>query len=232
MVKVERPKHDINLVGEDGNVIQTLKGFNKGRSKWLKRGFLSLTLGLEDKKTSINDVEGWIFPGDLEALWSLSRCVQEGGSYLEIGSFKGLSTSIVYSSLVDMGLNTFTIDAVDSFRFITSESFKHSSRVAGFDKVLTTHEEDSHSYLRKADKSKTFDFIFIDASHEYEDVKKDIELSLELLTPGAIISGHDYLPEVFPGVVRAVKEVFGERNLEFKVFKKSSVWFYKVPNIW
>jgi hypothetical protein len=50
--------------------------------------------------------------------------------------------------------------------------------------------------------------VFIDAGHQYEDVKKDIEWSLAVNAP--LICGHDYGgPAV--GVTRAVDEAFGSK---------------------
>ncbi len=62
-----------------------------------------------------------------------------------------------------------------------------------------------------------FDFIYIDADHNYVPVMRDIGQALLLLKPGGILAGHD-CAEHCPGVVRAVKEYFGE----VRVFKDSS----------
>jgi len=48
------------------------------------------------------------------------------------------------------------------------------------------------------------DFIFIDAAHDYESAKHDIEKSMSM-NPW-IIAGHDYDSKVWPGVVKAVDE--------------------------
>lgn len=57
-------------------------------------------------------------------------------------------------------------------------------------------------------EDKSLDFVYIDASHEYKDVKKDIEIFLPKIAPGGLIGGHDHQPE-WPGVVKAVSEVVG-----------------------
>lgn len=49
------------------------------------------------------------------------------------------------------------------------------------------------------------DMVFIDASHEYEDVKADIAAWSPFVRPGGVVCGHDYLPQ-FPGVIRAANE--------------------------
>ena len=65
-----------------------------------------------------------------------------------------------------------------------------------------------------------FDFIYIDANHKYEEVKKDIELWYPKLKSGGLFSGHDYLDRLDPecdfGVKSAVDE-FGKNN-NLKIF--------------
>lgn len=55
------------------------------------------------------------------------------------------------------------------------------------------------------DKEIMFDFIFIDASHEYKDVRDDILAWKKLLSPGGVLAGHDF-DEYFPEVKQAVEE--------------------------
>ena len=52
------------------------------------------------------------------------------------------------------------------------------------------------------------DFLMLDGDHSYEAVKADIEAWMPKLRRGAIMSGDDYM---WPGVKRAVGEVFGNR---------------------
>ncbi len=59
-------------------------------------------------------------------------------------------------------------------------------------------------------KDNSLDFVFIDASHEYEDVRDDILAWYPKVKPGGIIAGHDYYHDEydwFPGVKRAVNEL-------------------------
>lgn len=52
--------------------------------------------------------------------------------------------------------------------------------------------------------------VLIDGSHNYEDVVHDIALWKPHVRPGGLLAGDDYCEKDFPGVVRAVKEAFGE----------------------
>ena len=62
-------------------------------------------------------------------------------------------------------------------------------------------------------KDESLDFVFIDANHEYEEVKKDIELWYPKVKKGGIFAGHDY-SDTWQGVVKAVNEWSLKNNIE------------------
>ena len=53
------------------------------------------------------------------------------------------------------------------------------------------------------------DFVYIDAEHSYEGVKRDLGVWFGKVREGGIFSGHDYEHPQFPGVKKAVDEFFG-----------------------
>ena len=65
-----------------------------------------------------------------------------------------------------------------------------------------------------------FDFVYIDAAHDYESVKKDIIAWTLKVKKGGYICGHDY--GVFPGVKKAVDEIFPDAEIDsdFTWFKQ------------
>ena len=63
-----------------------------------------------------------------------------------------------------------------------------------------------HGSRRARDLEMTFDMIFIDAGHNYEDVARDIQMWSPLLKEGGVLCGHDYTVN-HPGVTRAVDEL-------------------------
>jgi len=69
----------------------------------------------------------------------------------------------------------------------------------------------------------SFDFVFIDADHSYEAVKADIAAWRQKIRPEGWVTGHDYDPLRFPGVVRAVEESFADFTLG-----DDSVWMAQV----
>jgi hypothetical protein len=52
-----------------------------------------------------------------------------------------------------------------------------------------------------------FDFVFIDAAHDYTSVKADILAWAPKVARGGILGGHDY-DGAWPGVMQAVGEIF------------------------
>ena len=64
------------------------------------------------------------------------------------------------------------------------------------------------------DRFNSIDFIYIDGSHEYAQIVKDIKNSLVLLDGKGIIAGHDWHPET-PDVERAVTDIIGVVDYRF-----------------
>jgi len=57
-------------------------------------------------------------------------------------------------------------------------------------------------------RDNSLDLIFIDANHSYEYLLEDIKIWTPKVKKDGLIIGHDYNPKTFPGVVKAVHEVF------------------------
>lgn len=138
---------------------------------------------------------------------------------LEIGSYMGESTMMFASS------NLFSeIHCIDPYQgyenynhwhgyewdFVENE-FKQNTR---YFNNITLYKDFSYNIIDTFD-DKTFNFIYIDANHNYDDVKKDIELCLPKLTEDGIISGHDY-HQRWPGVIKAVNESIGEPTQTYR----------------
>lgn len=60
---------------------------------------------------------------------------------------------------------------------------------------------------------ENLDFVYIDGNHEYEFVKRDIELYYPKLKRGGILGG-DNFESIFPGVARAVLEFTDKYSLK------------------
>lgn len=135
------------------------------------------------------------------------------GSALEIGSFSGESASMIgMSGLFD---DIHCIEPFDGEPPLNTEWWRVRSDFGINTRYFPVVLYRGYSYDIMPNLDQKFDFIYIDAEHDYENVKQDIELSLPLLKPGGIIAGHDYQPE-HPGVIRAVHEMLGKPTKRFE----------------
>ncbi len=73
-----------------------------------------------------------------------------------------------------------------------------------------------------SDIPNNLDFIYIDGSHKYEDVKRDIELYFPKIKNGGILGGHDFWGNQI-GVCKAVLEFANKNNL--KLYGKFTDWW-------
>lgn len=169
-------------------------------------------------------IEGW-FNMEKQYLELLSS-VPEGGIFVELGAYKGKSTSFIMTEISNQGRNIefYTVDTflgdsgsldqkeVEAYTKVNTskmieefrENTKHLSHLSNFS-VLQGYSYDLADDF--ADNSVSA--LFIDAGHSYESVLKDINAWLPKIASGGIIAGHDY-NNVWPGVIKAVNEVFGK----------------------
>lgn len=74
-------------------------------------------------------------------------------------------------------------------------------------------------------------FVFIDASHKYEETKADIRAWWDKIMSDGILAGHDFLSDENPGVSKAVREVIPEPFLRSEQTDKGyGVWYIKKSN--
>lgn len=104
---------------------------------------------------------------------------------VEIGTFWGGSTAVISKSLPqDVYLTT--IDPyLESFFFLAKTTVKNTGNIR---KVRFIKD---YSFNIAKRWNKDIDFLFIDGSHKYEDVKKDFEDWAKFLIKGGYILFHD-----------------------------------------
>lgn len=141
-----------------------------------------------------------------------------GSRFVEVGTYKGRS----FSYLIVEGINSgkqFDYIGIDAVPWpdVAPDFERHMEPLKGHYKTMFGGD----SFTRIAElEDNSVDFAFIDACHEYEFVKRDIETMLPKMKKGGIISGHD-MNWQHPGVVQAVKEAFEGR---FTYDETEDVW--------
>ena len=186
-----------------------------------------------DIKNALN-VPGWMTAAELS--W-LAEQASHSIYIAEIGCYLGRSTRAMadntsgYITVVD----TFEAPGVELAKELGVEGM-----VAEFKKNVP-HRVHSMMVMPSLEAAARlrhcqFDFIFIDASHDYTNVKKDIQAWLPLLQTGGVLAGHDYssAQEPYftnngertenPGVIWAVRELLPDHQRG-----PGSIWYWTKP---
>lgn len=146
---------------------------------------------------------------------------------IEIGSYMGESTKMFATSGLFSDIKCVEpFKGDEEFNTIMGYTWKQvkdefHTNTKSFD-CIQLHQGMSYELVDNF-KDNSFDFIYIDADHSYDSVKKDIQLYLPKLKKGGIMAGHDYhdypienvnnLP--FPGVKKAINEELGKPDRTF-----------------
>jgi len=155
-----------------------------------------------------------------------------GSRFLEIGTYAGRSFSYLAVEVVNSG-KQIELHGLDGFGWpgeASFQSFMHNMEPivnAAPNQVMMIHKGNSVD-LSKRFEDGYFDFVFIDANHEYEAVKADITAYLPKVKPGGVLAGHDYHP-VEHEVKRAVDELFAPGT--FRVDSDSSCWIVEINDL-
>jgi hypothetical protein len=117
---------------------------------------------------------------------------------IEVGAYCGKSAAYLGDRL-HMGAK---LDVLDI------ELTKHGTRdnlsnVNGIGEFIEKDSAEAAACINNG----SYDFVFIDADHAYQSVRRDIDAWLPKVKSGGIIAGHDHCPD-FTGVIQAVSETF------------------------
>jgi predicted O-methyltransferase YrrM len=153
-------------------------------------------------KISNLDIRECVSNGELEIIYNLlSSIAHNDMKCIEIGSWKGCSTSIIATIVrqyknsklycIDhwMGnLNTGHIKEAENN--VIYNIFLNNMKKLELLDVIEIIKSDSHTPANRFD-NESIDFIFIDADHTYDFFKKDILLYWPKLKVNGIMCGHD-----------------------------------------
>jgi cephalosporin hydroxylase len=134
---------------------------------------------------------------------------------IEIGSYAGES-SVMFAQhfgtviCIDPFIDDYDPnDLINGFATMDIVEKKFDENTKDFyniQKFKMTSDEAIAHFLKINEYPKTeFSFVYIDALHTYEQVKKDIENYTPIIVDGGFIGGHDYHPN-HPEVMRAIDE--------------------------
>lgn len=178
------------------------------------------------------NIDGWFtFPN----LYKMAvETAPDNSHFVEVGSWMGRSASYMAVEIINSNKNI-KFDCIDTWE----GSVEHADRDEVkentlYDKFLDNIEPVKnvinpirmHS-LNAVDlyDDNSLDFVFIDAAHDYENVKKDIIAWYPKVKSNGLFAGHDYDPS-WEGVVRAVDEFINEMGYTLSI-KSELCWGFR-----
>lgn len=167
---------------------------------------------------------------------------------IEVGTWKGQSAITMGNAVRDFNLNT-TIHCVDTW--LGAIEFWTTGRNTGERNLMTINgypqvyyqflsnvvhnnlqnvilpfpntSENGYRYFKHF--NITAQMIYIDASHEEDDVYKDLNNYYELLENNGILFGDDYQKD-WPGVINSVNRFSQEKNMSLEIVG-NNFWILK-----
>ncbi len=170
--------------------------------------------GIASVKVSVDVDVGHPFElpcGERTVLAALLTCLQ-ARTVFEIGTYTGTTTRIMADAIdgvvhtLDLppSENSFDPDIIEQ----VGKAFRDDPRFRG---RITQHFGNSRTFDFSPWRGKV-DLMFVDGSHERDDVIADSRTAVGTVRPGGIVVWDDYQPAI-PGVVQALHTLKGELDI-------------------
>jgi hypothetical protein len=162
-----------------------------------------------------NKIDGWF---DFQSVYfDAVKNGRDGDHFVEIGAWLGRSSSFMATEIKNSG-KRIQFDIIDTWKgsneIYHEEFIKQNGSVY---ELFLKNTESLKEYINpiiecsylapKYYKDRSLDFVYIDADHSYEIVKKDIKSWYPKVKIGGVIAGHDYYNS--NQVISAVHDTIG-----------------------
>jgi predicted O-methyltransferase YrrM len=149
--------------------------------------------------------------------------------FVEVGTWKGMSAAYMAVEIINSGKNI-KFDCVDTWDFVPSQTEIPEDQFENLYETFLNNIEPVKHQIKPVKAlswdganyytDESLDFIFIDAAHDYESVKKDINAWFPKLKKDGVIAGHDYT--WCDDVKKAVHEFFGDKI----IYETEGCWIH------
>jgi len=181
----------------------------------------------------VRGIEGWFSEDEGRWYARFARGLR-GGTFVEIGSWKGRSTSFVGPVCNANGTRLVCVDhwsgSRDSLagRYETAlavedveATFRANMAALGIEVDVLAESSDAAA-ARFAPGS--VDRVFLDGSHDGPSVAADLRLWTDRLSPTGVLGGHDYSLEKHPDLCAAVDTFAAEHGLTVRRGPRAIYW--------
>jgi MMP 1-O-methyltransferase len=170
-------------------------------------------------------VEGWLSDAQGRALFRAAADTRGRGAIVEIGSWKGRSTTWLASGARLAGHGVYAIDPHRRSREYPeaeteAEFLANLARngLAAVVEPLVMTSDDAAARI-----AGPVELLFIDGDHSYEAVRRDAELWLPRLIDGGTVMFHDVATAAYSGPRRVVREMVCRSPLFHRIGRVGSM---------
>jgi len=180
------------------------------------------------------NIQGWF---NFQEVYSNAvNMFADNSLFVEIGSWKGTSSTYMGVELINANKKNTKFVCIDTWgenddgEYLSEDSIINNTVYQEFLNNIKPLQEEGLNIIPIKNRSdlavtefadNSIDFIYIDGSHLYENVKNDILLYLSKMKNNSIIAGHDWQSD---DVRRAVEECFGKD----KITLNQNTWIIQI----
>jgi MMP 1-O-methyltransferase len=164
---------------------------------------------IPELRKRLDDLPGWLSYEEGETLYRLAERCTGRGVIVEIGSWRGKSTTCLgLGSKAGRGVHVY---AVDRHTDGTFPDWQRNVEAAGIADLVTPIKGLSQEVAAEFDQP--IELLFIDGAHQYELVRQDFERWVPKVVDGGYVALHDTLG--FEGPSRVADELlYGSRHFK------------------
>jgi hypothetical protein len=176
------------------------------------------------------NIQGWF--GFIDFYQKMAKQLPNNSHIVEVGAWKGQSTAFMAVEIINSG-KKIQFDVIDTW--LGSEEGIHQTDAMVISNSLYQHFLDNmkpvEGYynprrMTSLEAASTYndnslDLVFLDAEHDYNNVREDILAWLPKVKFGGVLAGDDYASN-WPGVVQAVNELLPSAQSS----DLNSTWIY------
>jgi MMP 1-O-methyltransferase len=157
-------------------------------------------MSITELRKRLDDLPGWLTAEEGETLYRLAKACTGRGVIVEIGSWRGKSTTCL--GLGSKAGNRVPVFAVDPHSEHTFGDFSRNMEEAGLTDLVTPVPGRSQELAEGFDEP--IELLFIDGAHQYELVNEDFDRWVPKVVEGGVVAMHD--TTWFPGPKRVADE--------------------------
>lgn len=166
-----------------------------------------------------NNIQGWF--NFISIYIHIIDIAEDGDHFVEVGAWKGKSAAFMATEIANSG-KQIKFDVVDTWEGSEEHKDDDIIKSGGLYELFINNMKPAEGYYNpirttsieasKLYEDNSLDFVLLDAAHDYDSIKADIEAWLPKVKPGGIIAGDDY-HHTWPGIIKAVDELLPDRQV-------------------